>query len=61
MTSRSRTLTPAELDAFGVALDALRDEVRASLGAADAVYIRTVRSTVRYTEAAGRASRSHRR
>ena len=54
MTTRSRTLTPAELDAFGTELDAVRDEVRATLGERDAEYIRNVRATVRYTEAAGR-------
>lgn len=54
MTTRSRPMSPDELEAFGVALDTLHDEVRSSLGEADATYIRNVRATVRYTEAAGR-------
>ena len=53
-TTRSRPLSANELDAFGHQLDALRDEVRASLGEADARYIRRVHAAVRYTEAGGR-------
>jgi fatty acid desaturase len=54
MSSRSRSLSPQELEAFGRELDALRDEELATLGEADATYIRRVRAAVRYTEAAGR-------
>src|SRR5262245_23554025 len=50
----SRPLSCAELDGFGRELDALRDEVLASLGDADARYIRRVHAAVRYTEAGGR-------
>ena len=53
-TTRSRPLAADELDAFGHELDALRDEVRASLGEEDARYIRSVHAAVRYTEAGGR-------
>ena len=38
--SYSHYLTDAQADAFGHELDAIRDEVRASLGATDAAYIR---------------------
>ena len=51
---RSRHLTPAELDAFGAELDALRDATRASLGQRDADYIRRIVRAVRYTGIAGR-------
>jgi len=42
-----RELTPAELEAFGQELDALRQRSLADLGEADARYIRRVRGVVR--------------
>ncbi|MGL4317665.1 MAG: fatty acid desaturase family protein [Pseudomonas sp.] len=50
-----RELTPAELDAFGAELDALRKRTLADLGEADARYIRRVRSAVRLCCWSGRA------
>ncbi|WP_139983785.1 fatty acid desaturase family protein [Nocardioides litoris] len=47
-------LSPAEVDALGADLDALREEVRASLGAADAAYIRRVIAAQRALELGGR-------
>lgn len=49
-----RTLTPAEIDAFGAALDELRQRHVADLGQADARYIRRVRAVKRALEVAGR-------
>ncbi len=51
---KNRALAPAELEAFGNELDALRARTVASLGARDARYIRNVVKAVRYTEVAGR-------
>jgi fatty acid desaturase len=50
-----RELSPAELEAFGVELDALRQRTLADLGAADARYIRRVRGVVRLCCWSGRA------
>lgn len=55
ITQSSKSLSPAEVDAFGRELDALRDRVRADLGARDVEHIRGVIRLVRYTDAAGRA------
>ncbi|TDU28069.1 linoleoyl-CoA desaturase [Panacagrimonas perspica] len=55
MNTPDRKLTPAEIDAFGAELDALRARTVAKLGAEDAKYIRNIVRTVRYTEVAGRA------
>jgi linoleoyl-CoA desaturase len=52
---RNRDLTASELDAFGSELDALRARTVATLGQADADYIRNVVKAVRYTGFAGRA------
>ncbi|WP_045738830.1 acyl-CoA desaturase [Xanthomonas sp. MUS 060] len=52
---RNRALTPAELQAFGDELDALRTRTLADLGARDARYIRRIVAAVRYTGLAGRA------
>jgi linoleoyl-CoA desaturase len=52
---RNRALTPAELQAFGDELDALRVRTVATLGEADARYIRRIVAAVRYTGLAGRA------
>ena len=49
-------LTPEDLDAIGRELDAIRDEVMASLGAEDAAYIRKVIGAERGLEAGGRAA-----
>ena len=56
MNSRlDRELTPAELEAFGQELDALRRYTLADLGEADARYIRRVRGVVRLCCWSGRA------
>lgn len=52
--TRSRALTPAELDRFGQELDALRARTVATLGQRDADYIRRIVAWVRWTEVAGR-------
>ena len=49
-----RQLSPAEQDAFGAELDALRNRTLADLGAADARYIRRIRSATRLSALAGR-------
>ncbi|MET4618196.1 fatty acid desaturase [Stenotrophomonas sp. 2619] len=51
----NRALSPTELDAFGNELDAVRARQLATLGAADARYIRRVVAGVRWTGVAGRA------
>lgn len=53
---RNRPLTPAELDRFGEELDALRARTVATLGQADADYIRTIVKVVRYIGVAGRVA-----
>ncbi|HYM85875.1 MAG TPA: fatty acid desaturase, partial [Pseudoxanthomonas sp.] len=53
--TKSRALTPAELDGFAAELDAVRARTTAQLGQADANYIRRIVKAVRYTEIAGRA------
>lgn len=52
--SKSRVLSRAEAERFGSELDALREEVLASVGEQDARYIRRIFAAVRYTEVAGR-------
>jgi hypothetical protein len=52
--SRNRPLTPAELDTFGKALDAVRARTVATLGQRDADYIRQVAAAVRWIGLAGR-------
>ncbi|TJY62978.1 acyl-CoA desaturase [Sinimarinibacterium sp. CAU 1509] len=49
-------LTDAQAEAFGKELDAIRDEVKASLGAKDAAYIHRMIRIQRGLEVAGRAS-----
>lgn len=51
----SRRLTPAEVEAFGAELDALRNEIMAQVGEREAAYIRRTQALVRYTEVGGRA------
>jgi linoleoyl-CoA desaturase len=53
-SSKSRNMSPAEVEAFGAELDALRDSVIASLGEREARYIKRVQKFVRYSEIAGR-------
>lgn len=53
-TKHNRTLTEQELDTFGRELDALRARTVATLGQADADYIRRVYAGVRWTGFAGR-------
>ncbi len=50
----NRALSAAELQAFGDELDAVRARHQATLGAADARYIRRVVAAVRWTGVAGR-------
>lgn len=50
----NRTLSAAEIEAFGAELDQLRHRTVATLGARDATYIRRIRTSVRLTELAGR-------
>lgn len=52
---RNRTLSAAELDAFGAELDAIRARVQADIGPSDARYIRRIVASVRWTGVAGRA------
>lgn len=54
-TYEAHKLSPAQLEAFGIELDALRDRVLAQIGQEDADYIRKIQAAVRYTEVAGRA------
>ncbi len=54
MTTTSKTLSRQEADAFGRELDALRQEVVASLGQADVDHIRRMIRAARYAEAGGR-------
>lgn len=51
---KSRVLSPAETEAFGAELDALRDEYMNNVGEYEANYIRRVQKFVNYTEIAGR-------
>ncbi len=51
----SRALSPAEVDAFGRELDALRQATLADLGQRDVDHIRSIIRLVRYTETGGRA------
>lgn len=53
--TQSRRLTPAEVEAFGAELDALRNEIMAQVGEREADYIRRTQALVRYTEVGGRA------
>ena len=54
--TRTTTLTPEQLEAFGDELDAIRQRVIADLGEEDADYIRSVVKTpARSFEVAGRA------
>jgi fatty acid desaturase len=55
MTSTKTHLTPAQLDAFGAELDALRERVVADLGERDTDYIRRVIKAQRGLEVAGRS------
>ncbi len=52
--SRDRVLSPSELNAFGAELDAIRDGVISTLGAADTRYIRRVAAAVRWCGVLGR-------
>ncbi len=54
MPTATPTLSPAELDAFGESLDAIRTRVVADLGERDANYINTVIRAQRGLEVAGR-------
>lgn len=52
--TKSRTLTAAEIEAFGAEVDALKQKHLDDVGAKDAAYIRRVEKAVRYTEVVGR-------
>ncbi|MBX3713332.1 MAG: acyl-CoA desaturase [Lysobacter sp.] len=51
---RNRPLGADELERFGAELDALRERVVATIGQADADYIRRIHASVRWTGIAGR-------
>lgn len=52
--SKSRQLSPAEIEAFGAEVDAIKQRHLADVGERDASYIRKIEKAVRYTEIAGR-------
>ncbi|XID75003.1 fatty acid desaturase family protein [Alkanindiges sp. WGS2144] len=52
--SKTRSLSPAELDMLASELDALRAQTMADLGEKDAKYIRKIVASVRYSAMAGR-------
>ncbi len=52
--SKSRQLSPAEIEAFGAEVDAIKQRHLADVGERDATYIRKIEKAVRYTEIAGR-------
>ncbi|MFU9813868.1 fatty acid desaturase family protein [Acinetobacter radioresistens] len=54
LNSKSRHLTPEEIQQFGEQVDAIRREVMDSLGEKDAAYIYKIRNFVRYSEIASR-------
>ena len=54
LNSKSRHLTPEEIQQFGAKVDAIRREVMDSLGEKDAAYIYKIRNFVRYSEIASR-------
>jgi len=51
--SKSRQLSPAEIEAFGAEVDAIKQRHLADVGERDATYIRKIEKAVRYTEIAG--------
>ena len=53
--SKSKHLSPAQVDAFGARVDEIRQQVMASLGEQDAAYIYKIRNFVRYSEIGSRA------
>ena len=55
MTTASQ-LSPQDVEAIGVELDAIREEILASRGATDAAYIRKVVKIHRYLESGGRVT-----
>jgi linoleoyl-CoA desaturase len=55
MSHATASLTPAQLEAFGAELDALKHEVLADLGEADVAHVRGVIAKSHAAEAAGRA------
>lgn len=52
--SKSKILTPNDINLFGAEIDAIKQSAMAEVGATDARYIRRVVKAVRYTEFAGR-------
>lgn len=54
MSKKNRQLTREEVEAFGAEVEALRKRIVDDLNENDIRYIRKIRSTVRWTEAAGR-------
>ena len=54
--SKSRYLTPEQVQAFGEKIEAIRTETMAKIGQEDAAYIYKVRNFVRYTEIASRSA-----
>ncbi|HVU72184.1 MAG TPA: acyl-CoA desaturase [Mycobacteriales bacterium] len=56
MTTTLSRMSPADVEAFGAEMDAIRAEVLGSLGADDAAYVRRVIALQRRLELAGRAT-----
>lgn len=54
--SKSRYLTPEQVEEFGRKIDAIRTETMAKIGKEDSDYIYKVRNFVRYTEIASRSA-----
>lgn len=52
--SKSRMLTPEQIEAFGARVEEIRREVMENLGEKDAAYIYKIRNFVRYSEIASR-------
>lgn len=51
---KSRALTESELERFGSEISAIKERALANVGEEDAIYIRRILKTVRYTELFGR-------
>lgn len=56
LNSKSKYLTPEQVEAFGARVEAIRREVMENLGEQDAKYIYKIRNFVRYSEIASRGA-----
>ena len=54
-SSKSKYLSPTQVEEFGVKVEAIRREVMESLNEKDAQYIYKIRNFVRYSEISARA------